>query len=360
MSRAGRAGLAALVAVLAGALAACQGERASAPAPAARVLVLAPPGSLSVTLAAQAIARRNGEHPPAEALQVDSREVRSAAEATEAVRAALAKPVAYRAIFSPSQTFARAAQLLVTDRPIVFDGIDDPVGNCLVDTLRRPGRNATGYMHLLPDTEQKMIEVLHDGFPALREVLVLVSGHNVMPQSCAADDPVRMGLMPPCVAGVADPAAVQRMIDAQGIVAYARGLGLRATFLELCSAQDFARVAARTQDARVGVVVPWHSLFDDEATALVAALSRAAGPAIYPSARHVAAGGTLALEPLRDGGRYRASVVALLQVLDGRDPAELPVQAPRGYEIALNAGAAARQGLQPSLRLLRRADRILP
>lgn len=354
---------ASLCVLLAGLLLACQPERgppAVTPAP-DRVLVLAPPGSASIGIAQAEVAQRNRERAPREpALEVDVRVVRSAAETTAAVGALRPQWAHYRAIFTPSQTFARAAQLLVVDRPIVFDGIDDPVSNCLVDSLRRPGRNATGYMHLLADTEQKMIEVLHDGFPALREVVVLVSGHNVMPQTCAADDPVRVGLMPRCVPGRVGAAAVQRMLDAAGIERFGVARGLKVSFLQLCAPADFVLAARSARDAGVGIVVPWHSLFDDHAEALVAALAQAAGPVVYPSTRHALAGGTLALEPQRDGERYRASALVLRQVLAGRTPAELPVQGPRGFEIVLNAGAAARQGLAPSLQLLRRADRILP
>jgi ABC-type uncharacterized transport system substrate-binding protein len=63
---------------------------------------------------------------------------------------------------------------------------------------------------------------------------------------------------------------------------------------------------------------------------------------------------------LSDPGPTSPTVLALMQVLDGRSPATLPVQDPRGFQLTLNARAAAQQGLQPSLPLLHRVDRIVP
>jgi ABC-type uncharacterized transport system substrate-binding protein len=81
-------------------------------------------------------------------------------------------------------------------------------------------------------------------------------------------------------------------------------------------------------------------------------------PAIYGRWMFARHGGILALEPHQDATDDHAPIAMLLQVLEGRAPATLPVQMPRGFKIMVNARAAAAQGLQPAIGLLRRADEI--
>ena len=67
----------------------------------------------------------------------------------------------------------------------------------------------------------------------------------------------------------------------------------------------------------------------------------------------------MALEPIRDSEDEHAVIDMLIQVVDGRSPKALPVEVPRGFYLTVNAAAAAAQGLRPSLKILRRADKIL-
>jgi ABC-type uncharacterized transport system substrate-binding protein len=67
----------------------------------------------------------------------------------------------------------------------------------------------------------------------------------------------------------------------------------------------------------------------------------------------------MAIESLRDPGDERRAIDMLIQVLDGRSPATLPVQMPRGFRLTVNAVAAADMQLRPSLGLLRRADDVI-
>lgn len=358
-------GLAALALVLAALATACsRSPPAGAVVTADRVLLLATARIPAVEQAIAAVERHNVQATArgGTALTIDFRSVFSRQEATDVVRSLLPEIQRYRVLYTPSQTIARAAQLLAPTLPIVFDGVDDPVSNCLVDSLHRPGRNATGHMHLLPDTELKMMELLLDAFPSVRRVVVLASGHNITPLSCDPDDAVARGEHTPCKPEM-NPAhtVVGRLVDAPAIDAYAHRLGIPVTYLVLCEPVDFLRVRdAATGGEPVGFVVPWHSLFDEHPAALASAMAETDRPAVYPNARFVDAGGVLALQPIPDRSKDRASVLALLQVLGGHPPATLPVQSPRGFEIIFNVEAASRQGLAPSRWLMRRADRIVP
>lgn len=345
------------------ALAACQPAGPATGPPAGAILILGNPAHPAVGYATERLAERNERlHGRSQTLSVTVRDVRWDRDTDAAVRQLLPEIDRFRLIFTPSQTVARAAQLLIPDRPIVFEGVDDPVANCLVDSLARPGRNATGYMHLLPDSEAKMLELLLDGFPRLRRVVIPASGHNLIPPICVTANPSVEQPEPPCIRGMhgVDALTIQ-LVEADRVDDYARRRGVSLDFLVLCEPEDFRLIGeAVAGDTDVGFLVPWHSLFADNVDALVAAVEAARRPAIFPNRQFAESGGLLSLEPILDLGRDRASVLALMQVIEGRSPSTLPVQRPRGFESVFNAGTASRQGLRPSAMLLHRVDRILP
>lgn len=209
--------------------------------PPQRLLVLSPAG-LPVTQDMLAAVRQREAAPGrgTPGIEIHFAEVDSEAGVLEQVRARLARLDTYAAIFTPSQSWARAVQKIVPRTPIVFDGVDDPVEGCLVDSLLRPGRNATGHMHQLPDTEQKMLEVMRDGFPTLRELIVLVDGANLAKEVCYEGAPIQRPPMPACQPGLHEAdALMQRLTDARGIAALGRGIGVAVRFLLLCRPEDF-------------------------------------------------------------------------------------------------------------------------
>lgn len=345
-------------------LAACQPKPPNADAEtASTVLVL---GSLRYPVVSQAVAeiahrneRLRGKASP---LRLEFRDVRSDRDTDAQLRTLLPDIHRFKVIFTNSQTVARIAQLLAPDRPIVFGGVDDPVANCLVDSLAHPGRNATGYMHQLPDTEPKMLELLHDGFPGIRRVVVLAAGPNYTARGCVNASPPEEDTDPPCEPGLHEADDyLEHLIDAEHIRSHARRLGLTVDFLVLCRPKDFNLIRTVTpHDHATGILVPWHSLLVDHLEALIPELMAARHPAIGPNQRFVSAGGLMALEPILDQGRDSELVLTLLQVLDGREPANLPVRGPRGFEVTFNSAASEALGLRPNRILLLRADRIIP
>lgn len=299
--------------------------------------------------------------PPLPPLKTDWISTNSGAEAYAAVTQLKPRLSQYRAIYTPSQTYARGAQLAGANIPIVFEGVDDPVSLCLVDSLGHPGRNATGYMHYLPGSEGMMLQALHDAFPQVREVLYLVSGPAIAPRSCAQDDSVwAVAPNEPCQTGLRQADAyVQRRAEATLLQDQARSLGLTMRFMVLCANADFAAIKQATRRPRMAVLVPWQTLFDENLEALVDAITQTGLPAIFPRHQYVRAGGLMSLEPVMEPVPDRPSILALVQVLGGRKPAAMPVHTPRGYSLHVNARAAHRTGLHPSLLMLRRADVVL-
>jgi putative ABC transport system substrate-binding protein len=329
--------------------------------PAEAILILGGRNSPPVIELVAALGSSSNLHPKRlSGITVDMRDVETGAEARAVVRALLnGDTKRYRAIFSPSQTFARAAQLERPDLPIVFDGVDDPVAICLVDSLRRPGRNATGYMHYLTDDEPKMLELLRDGFPSLKGVHFLLSGDNLGPLDCEPSDPVWATPKPPCLAGSREvDEYTRRRVRADLIAAHGVSLGLKVNFVVLCDSNDFKLLPQFFgPGGDFGIVVPWHSLFDEHAEQLADVIAKTRRPAVFPRHRFAHSGGLMSIEPTLD--KEEASVLTMLRVLGGRSPAELPVQMPRGFSIVVNASSAVAQGITPSLMLLRRADEIL-
>lgn len=266
----------------------------------------------------------------------------------------------YRAVFATNLALARAVQIQNARIPIVFVGAANPVDMCLVDTLQRPGRNATGHTAHLASDEAKMAEFLIDAFPSLKTIVVLVSSDGWSPGDCSEDlDAPAAG--PPCTPGLHEPDDyLRRMTYADDIRAQAAKRGVAVKFFLLCGRNDLQRLPALEAGvADVGVMVLWQNVFFDNAAEVVAALGRTRHPAVYPRRFFAELGGTLAVEPIRDPGDSRVAADMLMQVLDGRSPATLPVQMPRGFRATINADAAAAVGLRPSLAALRRADEVI-
>ena len=339
------------------------GPAGAAEAPRVLIVTTKAKSALTERLVAELSAGGLGS-PPLPPMSVDVEWAEDAAQAVAAVRRH--EPLArYRAIYSHSITFARGAQTVSSEVPIVFEGMDDPVRRCLVDSLQRPGRNATGYMHHLRDDEFKALQLLHDGFPALQQVLMLVAADNLPPLGCDPQEAYwKAPQSPPandCKPGERPlDSYIERRVDAAELAERARGLGLRLRFVVVCEAGDFAPLAAwGARLPQTGWLVPWQTLFDRNRPALTAALGDSGQPAVYPHHGYTRAGGLMSISPVLDEGAERASRLALLQVLGGADPATLPVQMPRGFTTLFNARQAERMKLKPSLMVLHLADEIL-
>lgn len=263
----------------------------------------------------------------------------------------------YAAIYVASIGTARMIQQEVRDLPIVFEGVDDAVKRCLIDSVQRPGRNATGYMHVLEDTEPRMMQLLHDAFPALKQVVVLASGTNVRRRGC--DDGPQPLQLAGCRPGLHDnDDTVQQIMAPERLLEQGLRQALKVRFLVLCGSADFARLHEFVGPDS-GVLVPWQNLFDSQDAALVEALSRLRRPAISARQAFAKAGGLMALSVQLPPVLPRESLRLLTQVLQGQATATLPVSTPYGMRLTINARSALAQGLRPSIEVWQRADEVL-
>jgi putative ABC transport system substrate-binding protein len=212
--------------------------------------------------------------------------------------------------------------------PIVFAQGLDPVGAGFVESLARPGGNATGFTQFEYSLSGKWLELLKELAPRVTRVAVLRE---------------------PGPAGVGQWTIIQ---------AVASSLGVELSPVNLRDAEiEHAAIAfARGSNGGLIVVVSAASLIHREL--IVALAARHQLPAVYPYSFFVAAGGLISYGPnLVD--QYRRAAGYVDRILKGEKPADLPVQAPTKYELAINLKTAKALGLTVPDTLLARADEVI-
>jgi putative ABC transport system substrate-binding protein len=214
--------------------------------------------------------------------------------------------------------------------PIVFTNVSDPVGAGLVDSLAHPGGNTTGFM--LPEYNfiGKLLELLKHIAPQVTRVAVLRDATN--------------------------PAALAQFGAIQG-TAQAIGVGVRP--IGVGDAAELERaVAAFAASANGGLIVTG-SIEAREPPGLIRALAaKYKLPAAYTYRYEVEDGGLISYgsdltEPFRGAAGY------VDRILKGEKPADLPVQAPAKYELAINLKTAKALGLTVPQSILVGADEVI-
>ena len=214
--------------------------------------------------------------------------------------------------------------------PIVFTITSDPVGNGLVDSLARPGGNATGFMTFEYGLSGKWLELLKEIAPSVTRAAVLRD--------------------PAIPAGAGQLAVIQIL---------APPLRLDVSAINVRDAREIERaVAAFARLANGGLVVTTSPGAVIHRDLIVALADRYKLPAVYWDPSAVSNGGLISYGPdLINQHRQAASYID--RVLKGEKPADLPVQAPNKYELAINLKTAKALGLIVSPALLARADRVI-
>ncbi|HXC22858.1 MAG TPA: ABC transporter substrate-binding protein [Steroidobacteraceae bacterium] len=214
--------------------------------------------------------------------------------------------------------------------PIVFTIVPDPVGAGFVESLSRPGGNATGFLMLEYSLCGKWLELLKEIAPSVTRAAVLRD----------SSDP----------AGVGQFAVIQSA---------APGVGVDVSPINLRDAAEIERaVAAFAQTANGGLIVTTSALSVVHRDLIVALAAQHNLPAVYSERFYVAAGGLISYGPnFRDQFRRAAGYVD--RILKGQKPADLPVQAPTKYELVVNLKTAKALGLTIPPTVLGRADEVI-
>lgn len=214
--------------------------------------------------------------------------------------------------------------------PIVFTIVPDPVGAGFVDSMARPGGNATGFSQFEFGLSAKWLELLKEIAPSVTRVAVLRE--------------------PGLTAAIAQFAALQ---------AVAPSLQVELVPLNFRDADQMERaLAGFTRSSNDGLIVTSGPLATVHREAIVAAAARLKLPAVYVSRFMVTGGGLVSYGP-DFVDQYRLAAGYVDRILKGEKPAELPVQAPTRYELAVNLKTAKALGLTVPTTLLARADEVI-
>jgi putative tryptophan/tyrosine transport system substrate-binding protein len=214
--------------------------------------------------------------------------------------------------------------------PIVFAAVADPVGAGFVNSLARPGGNATGFMAFEYSISGKWLELLKQIAPSVTRVAVL------------RDSSITSGIGQ---FGVIQAMAPLLMVEVSHV-------DVRdATEIER-SLMSFARFS------NGGLIITAGGLPYIHLNLIVKLAAQHRLPAVYFERAFVAAGGLMSYGPdLVDQFRRAAGYVD--RILKGEKTADLPVQAPTKYELVINLKTAKALGLTVPDTLLARADGVI-
>ena len=214
--------------------------------------------------------------------------------------------------------------------PIVFVIVPDPVGAGFVDSLARPGGNATGFTSFEYGLSAKWLELLKEIAPAVTRAGVIRD--------------------PALASGPAQFAAIQSM---------APSLGVEVSPINMRDISETERaVAAFARAASSGLVVTGSALVAVHRHRIIALAARHKLPAVYPEGSYVRDGGLMSYGPdFLD--QYRRAAGYVDRILKGEKAADLPVQTPTKYELTINLKTAKALGLEVPPSLLVRADQVI-
>jgi putative ABC transport system substrate-binding protein len=214
--------------------------------------------------------------------------------------------------------------------PIVFAVVIDPVGAGFVDSLARPGGNATGFTVFEYAMSGKWLELLKQIAPAVTRAAVLRD--------------------PTIASGIGQFAAVQ---------AVAPSLGVDLTAVDVRDTGEIERaVTAFARSSTGGLIVTANALALRHRDLIIALAARLRLPAVYSFRLFVADGGLISYGP-DYVDQYRQAAGYVDRILKGEKPAEMPVQAPTKYELVINLKTAKALGIAVPPALLAQANELI-
>jgi putative ABC transport system substrate-binding protein len=214
--------------------------------------------------------------------------------------------------------------------PIVFAIVPDPVGSGFVESLARPGGNATGFVQFEYSLSGKWLELLKQIAPGVTRAAVLWD--------------------PAITAGIGQFAVIQSV---------APSLGVEVRPVNVRDAPEIERaVAAFARSPNGGLIVTASALALVHRDLIVTLAARHKLPAVYYT-RFFVAGGGLISYGADQLDQHRRAAGYVDRILKGEKPADLPVQVPTRYELVLNLKTAKALGLDVPPTLIARADEVI-
>ena len=222
-----------------------------------------------------------------------------------------------------------AAKRATSVIPIVFTLAPDPVGSGLVASLARPGGNVTGLSNQSSDLFGKRLELLREVVPGLRRLAIIANSDN--------------------------PQALLEAADAQ---AEARKLGLDVTTSKIQRADDIALAIEALKGHVEALYVVSDALANTNRVRINTFALAARLPTMHANREYIETGGLISYganypDLFRRAGDY------VDKILRGAKPADLPVEQPTKFDLAINLITARALGLEVAPMLLARADEVI-
>ncbi len=214
--------------------------------------------------------------------------------------------------------------------PIVFAYVPDPVGAGFVDSLARPGRNATGFTPFEYSLAGKWLELLKEIAPGVTRSAIIRD--------------------PQISTGLGQFAAIQSV---------ASSVGVEVGAVNIRDAGEIERAIttfARTSNG--GLILTGSALAVLHGDLIITLAARHKLPAVYFERQFVTRGGLTSYGP-NIVDQYRLAAGYVDRILKGEKPADLPVQASTKYELIINLKTARMLGLTVPQTLLARADEVI-
>jgi putative ABC transport system substrate-binding protein len=228
-------------------------------------------------------------------------------------------------------TFAANAVKAATQTiPIVMAIVSDPIAAGLVDSLARPGGNATGFSIVAPELGTKRLELLKEIVPNLSSIAVLSNTKN--PQS---------------------------KIEMKEMQTAAQAMGLQLHPAEISTEDELDNAfAVMNRAAAQALIVLTDPILFSQRKRVVGLASKHKLPAVYSFQGFVEEGGLMSYGP-SDADLFHRAAGYVDRILKGAKPTELPVEQPTKFDLYVNLGAAKALGITIPETFLARADKVL-
>ena len=195
--------------------------------------------------------------------------------------------------------------------PIVFAIAQDPVGNRLAASLRRPGGNATGLTSISTELSSKRLQLLKEAFPRVVNIVLLFEPDNVGSVS-----------------------------QAKEVREAAPRVGVRVTPIELRQPSDIEPAFKRANDLGAqAYIVTTGGTLASQRQAIVDRMIRLKSPAMFANSQWPEAGGLMSYGPSFTDSFLRAAVY-VDKILKGTKPGEIPIEQPTKFELIVNMKTA--------------------
>ena len=224
----------------------------------------------------------------------------------------------------------QAVREVTRTMPIVMVGFGDPVAEGFVASLARPGGNITGLSWLTPEVAGKRLELLHEVLPKLTRVAVLL-----------------------------DPNDTVAVVERRAIETAAHAIGVTIETFEARDPATLPTVFAAIKKARAEALVVVYTARTSSQGRQIVDLAKANRLPLVSEPRELAdAGGLITYGP-RLLDLYKGAARYVDKILKGANPADLPIEQPTKFELAINLKTAKALGLAIPPSLLQRADEVI-